>query len=280
MPEAYKRMQLYVELARLEVGWLGTARRTEDGDFLIEHVFLLKQTTGAEHTRISEEGQMELYRELKGQGRHDDLKRLKFWGHSHVRMSTEPSSQDNATMNDLGAQGNQWFIRGIFNKLGRAQFSIYQYDIGLFIDDAPWQIRHQPEISTSGGTREPGDKQGWAGSIKDKVVSGAKRLVESFSTSPVSSANDPLKALISISAELRAEVEAEIRARVTVQLIPGWNRAGAPPADAGVTPVNAAADPVDGNATQVNAAAPQVDAAAPNPQGGHEPARPDAESKQ
>ena len=225
-PEAYKRMQLYVELARLEVGWLGTAERLESGDYFIEHVFLLRQTAGAAHARISVEGQTELYTDLMRAGRREDTRRLLFWGHSHVRMDTAPSPQDDATMVELKEQRNKWFIRGILNKLGRATFDLYLFEQDMYLVDVPWEIWSPKPIEAD----EP--KTGLAAvteglsSLKKKVVKGTKRLLESLSNDPVSKPEKQLKGPLSISDELRQEVEAEIRDKVTITYLPSFERFG------------------------------------------------------
>ncbi len=224
-PEAYKRMQLYVELSRLEVGWLGTAERLESGDFYIEHVFLLRQNAGAAHAKISVEGQTELYKQLMQAGRREDTRRLFFWGHSHVRMDTAPSPQDEETMRELGEQRNKWIIRGILNKLGRASFDVFIYEDNMVLLDVPWEIwSPQPDAAAE----EP--KTGLAAvseslsGLKNKVVSGTKRLLESFSTDPVSKPDKQTKGPLHISAALRAEVEAEIRDKVTITYMPDFGR--------------------------------------------------------
>lgn len=154
--EAYTLMALYVELGDQEVGWLGTAIRQEDGDFRIEKVMLFKQQVSGTETEISTEGLQELSMELLGRGEEGikDWNNMRFWGHSHVRMGTFASGTDENTMlrNRFGGgsfrdrtfcfQDSEypWAIRGIFNKLGRAQFSIFLYDEGLRIDDAAWEV--------------------------------------------------------------------------------------------------------------------------------------------
>ncbi|MBA3855983.1 MAG: hypothetical protein C0507_03645 [Cyanobacteria bacterium PR.3.49] len=223
-PEAYKRMQLYVELARLEVGWLGTAERLESGDFYIEHVFLLTQNAGAAHAKISEEGQMDLYKHLIQSGRREDTRRLFFWGHSHVRMETLPSPQDDATMVELQEQGNKWFIRGILNKLGRAQFDVYLYESNLQFIDVPWEIwSPQPVAEEAPKTGLAAVAEGLGG-LKQRVVKGTKRFIESLSNDPVVKPRTQMRGPLPISDELRAEVEAEIREKVTISYLPDLAR--------------------------------------------------------
>jgi len=160
--EAYTLMALYVELGDQEVGWLGTAVRLEDGDFRIEKVMLFKQQVSGTETEISTEGLQELSMELLGRGEDGitDWNNMRFWGHSHVRMQTFASGTDENTMikNRFGSRigastfcfqdsGYPWAIRGIFNKMGRAQFSLFLYEEGLRLDDVAWEV-DAPTAST------------------------------------------------------------------------------------------------------------------------------------
>lgn len=223
-PDAYKRMQLYVELARLEVGWLGTAERLESGDFYIDQVFLLTQHAGAAHAKISEEGQMDLYKQLVKANRREDTRRLFFWGHSHVRMETQPSPQDDASMVELQEQGNKWFIRGILNKLGRAQFDVYLYEHNLQFIDVPWEIwSPQPVADEAPKTGLAAVAEGLGG-LKQRVVKGTRRLIESLSNDPVVKPSKEIRGPLPISDELRAEVEAEIREKVTIGYLHDFGR--------------------------------------------------------
>ena len=141
-PEAYKRMQLYIELARKEVGWLGTCMRLENGDFFIDQTYLLEQEVTPTETELSVEGQNKLVNQLLVDGDEglERVNRMRFWGHSHVRMGTSPSGTDERTMDRWQSEGLPWAVRGIFNKLGRAEFTVYLYEDGYRICDAPWAV--------------------------------------------------------------------------------------------------------------------------------------------
>jgi len=139
--EAFRTMLLYVERAPLEVGWQGTAVR-QGNDFIIDRVYLLKQTVSASTTDLTVQGRGELCMELLGQGAAgiEAVNNLRFWGHSHVRMAVEASGPDENTMREFEDDGLPWAIRGIFNKLGRGKFSLFLYKEGLRIDDVPWEV--------------------------------------------------------------------------------------------------------------------------------------------
>ncbi len=159
---AFAQMTVYVKIAQEEVGWMGTVKRLPDGDFLIEKCFLFKQKVHATETEISTEGFSELSMELLNTATDDEdesnweVNKLRFWGHSHVRMATGPSDTDQRAMltsfgkghsNNTGQLrfcfeecGYPWVIRGIFNKFGEANFDVYLYSEGLHFADVEWTV--------------------------------------------------------------------------------------------------------------------------------------------
>lgn len=140
--DAYSRMWHYVDIASKEVGWLGTVRLTRYGNFLIDEVFLLEQEVSAAQTEISEAGIARLAQELIDTRENgvEMVNRIRFWGHSHVRMGTFPSGQDEAQMQHFHQNDCPWFVRGILNKLGRMQFDIFLWNAGVKVTDVPWAI--------------------------------------------------------------------------------------------------------------------------------------------
>jgi hypothetical protein len=147
--EAYNRMRQYVDIADKEVGWLGTVSRLPEGDFLIEEVFLFKQEVQATTCEISADGLAEFATEILSL-RKDGMEvvnRLQFWGHSHVKMGTNPSPQDDDQMEVFQESGLPWFIRGILNKNGRMEFTIYLFESGVKIVDPEWTL-WEPEDET------------------------------------------------------------------------------------------------------------------------------------
>lgn len=147
VPMVYLTRKVYSELFHIidlsddEVGFLGTVTKTTYGNFLIDEVFILKQEVTAGSTELSEEGIADLTQELlQREDGVDTVNSIRFWGHSHVRMGTSPSGQDDHQMELFEKNGCPWFIRGILNKLGRMEFTIFFFDSGVKIVDAPWAI--------------------------------------------------------------------------------------------------------------------------------------------
>jgi hypothetical protein len=149
--EVYEKMWAYIDIAETEIGWLGTVRR-QGRDFVIDDVFLFDQFVNQSVTQITEEGLgnfvMELLEQLDEETALDVTQRLHFWGHSHVSMDTNPSPQDDHQSKVFIESGIPWFVRGIFNKGGKAVFDIYLIEEGLQIKDAPWAIldTHNTEL--------------------------------------------------------------------------------------------------------------------------------------
>jgi hypothetical protein len=137
---AYRRMCLIVELAPKEVGWLGTAERMPSGNFYIDEIFVPEQEVTGTETDPTDEGQFKIMNELAEMGEEgmQKIEKLRFWGHSHVHMMTSPSGTDENTPLNYQRLGLPWFIRGIFNKLGRAEFTVYLFEEGYRFLDVPW----------------------------------------------------------------------------------------------------------------------------------------------
>ncbi len=144
-----------------EVGWLGSAERLPSGDFRINHIYLIEQQVSGGTTEISPAGISALAMDLLEQpGGDQEIDRLRFWGHSHVRMGTSPSSQDDQQVQTFREGGCDWFIRGIFNKMRRAQFDIYLFSWGLTCLDVEWEV--EAEENTDRRTH-------WKDEIAEKV---------------------------------------------------------------------------------------------------------------
>lgn len=139
--EAYEDMYCLVDECRHEVGWLGAVRRLGQ-DFLIEQVFLFDQEAHATTCEITPDGLAAVAQELIS-SRPDGMdicNRLCFWGHSHAQMGTSPSGQDESQFRELASAGHEFFIRGILNKDGRMEFTIWLVALGLVIRDAAWEL--------------------------------------------------------------------------------------------------------------------------------------------
>lgn len=158
--KAYHDMWFMVDEVSDEVGWLGTVKQDNFLTFCIEEVFLVEQEVTAAMTELDETGMAKLAEELMKRPNDDAYNRLRFWGHSHVRMDVQPSGQDNKQMELFEKNGCEFFIRGIFNKLGKAKFDVYYFKHGMIFEDCTWEMVKMKD--------DPRRKH-WQEQIKDKV---------------------------------------------------------------------------------------------------------------
>ncbi len=152
MPELYihndamNKMEEYIRQSDLEIGWLGCATK-EDGNYYIEDVFLFKQEVHSTTTEITTEGlnefAMEILQEENGMEKWNNMR---VWGHSHVNMSTHPSSQDESQMDLFLENTNEFFIRIIANKKGDYNISIYDYEVGICYEKVPYSIYYDKDV--------------------------------------------------------------------------------------------------------------------------------------
>lgn len=137
--DALAKIQLYCELCNTEIGWLGTAFCEDKSVIYIADVFLFKQDVHSTTTEITPEGLSEFAEELL---QHEDglsiWNNIRLWGHSHVNMSTTPSTQDNEQMVTFAEGGHDWFVRMIANKKGDLSIDLYNYDQGIIYRNLNW----------------------------------------------------------------------------------------------------------------------------------------------
>jgi len=164
--EAYQDMNYILgESGRDEIGWLGSVKETEHGDYLIEKVFLFKQSVSGAHCEFDQNSVSQFYTEMlkADPANRDMLNRILFWGHAHPSSWVGPSGQDEHQM-DLFSH-NKYFIRGIFSRQGNCEFTFFDYERKLKFIDCPWQI--QIDVAEDGERRKEIAKE-----IKKKVTYG------------------------------------------------------------------------------------------------------------
>lgn len=142
---AFDKMLEYIHQSKLEIGWLGCAERNEKG-FYISDVFLFKQEVHSTTTEITTEGLSEFSMELLSQ--EDGIERwnnMRVWGHSHVDMSTSPSSQDEKQMDLFLENPNEFFIRIIGNKKEHFKIDIWDFETGIIYEDMDYEVDYDEE---------------------------------------------------------------------------------------------------------------------------------------
>lgn len=137
-PETYGDMLAIAENSGAdEIGWLGTVAELGGGGYLINGIYLPAQSVHGATCELTEEGIGELFTELATSD-FAACEKMHFWGHVHPGNSTSPSGQDESQMNQFSH--NDWFIRGIFGRGGRAEFTFFDFKNGVRWNDVPWAI--------------------------------------------------------------------------------------------------------------------------------------------
>ena len=140
--EALSKMNEYINQSKLEIGWLGCAKRVEK-DFVITDVFLFKQEVHSTTTEITTEGLSEFAIELIQQNEDVGMQiwnNLRVWGHSHVNMSTSPSGQDEKQIDVFMENDNDFFIRLIGNKKGDLRIDVYDFKTGVCYSELDYSV--------------------------------------------------------------------------------------------------------------------------------------------
>lgn len=121
-----------------EISWLGTVKKSGH-IYTIEEVILFEQEVEVATTAMTPADIAKVSTDLIMAGEIDKVNSLKFWGHVHPSNSTSPSGQDETQMDTL-SNGNDWFIRGIFGRYGRAEFTFFDWQHGLRFNDVSWEL--------------------------------------------------------------------------------------------------------------------------------------------
>lgn len=109
-PEAKIKMDAWVGMSPGEVSGLGQVRVVKKGLFLIEDVFLLKQTCTGSHTVLNSEAIAALMMEMIQSG--VDMSLLRLWWHSHADFAVSWSPTDN---NTIAGFNNNWMLSLVTN---------------------------------------------------------------------------------------------------------------------------------------------------------------------
>lgn len=145
---AIDKMLEYIDQSNLEIGWLGSAERVNDA-YQITDVFLFKQEVHATTTEITTEGLSEFAMELMQQENGVEIwNNMRVWGHSHVNMSTSPSSQDDKQMDLFLENSNDFFIRIIANKKEEFRIDIWDFAVGVIYESVPYDVIYPNKLAT------------------------------------------------------------------------------------------------------------------------------------
>ena len=114
----YDKVMHWVNKADFEVSGFGTVKYdAATHAFIIVDAYLLKQEGGAAHTDIDASALGKLMYDTRS-----DEGDLKWWWHSHVKMSVFWSSTDTDTIHSLGKEG--WAVATVFNQKNEMKSAI------------------------------------------------------------------------------------------------------------------------------------------------------------
>jgi hypothetical protein len=120
-----------------EIGWLGTVKVLADHSYLIDGIYMPAQQVHYTTNDLTEDGLGEYFTEL-AETNFDACERMHFWGHVHPSNNTSPTQQDEDQMELF--KHNEWFLRGIFGRNGRAEFTFFDFENGVRWNDCAWKI--------------------------------------------------------------------------------------------------------------------------------------------
>ena len=137
LPEVEERMRHFTDLATGEVSGLGTVEEF-DGGFLVDRLFLPKQTCTPAGTTLDENSVATLLMEMEAAG--EDSGRLRFWFHSHSHHDVFWSQTDEECIEGL-ANGD-YVLSLVTNKRGAtlARLDIFR-PARMTVDDIPISVR-------------------------------------------------------------------------------------------------------------------------------------------
>jgi len=137
LPEVEQRIRHYTDLAGGEVSGLGTVEEF-DGGFLVDKVFLPKQSCTPAGTTLDEDAVATLLLELEAAG--EDSGRLRFWYHSHAHHEVFWSQTDEECIEGL-ANGD-YVLSLVTNKRGAmlARLDIFR-PTRMTVDDIPISVK-------------------------------------------------------------------------------------------------------------------------------------------
>lgn len=131
-PDVHKKLDAIIQECGSEVGWICLMERVGKWEFHIKDIFIPSQQASAVTTDIDHQAIGELECQMWDEGKismeNQMTTGLYMWGHSHVNMSTSPSSQDISQFRDLIKNKPPYFIRMIANKKGEFTNDLYIND--------------------------------------------------------------------------------------------------------------------------------------------------------
>lgn len=137
-PDVFKRIQLFLQLSRASINFVGTVKEQRSGNYLVDSVFLVNQDTSDSRVNFSLANQKELLSEIAAQpGGEQAIPRIRLWG---TTLVDQQSAHANSAMSALRDEGYQYALRAAVSSIGSLQFDIYDFQAGHRTTDAPWAV--------------------------------------------------------------------------------------------------------------------------------------------
>lgn len=121
---AERKIKALVDTAKVEVAWHGTVTRdVATNSYYIEDIFVFPQEVTASTADATDD-----YLPWLGELEDEVFNKLRFHGHSHVYMSTNPSAIDKKYQENMLAPIKDFYIFAIYNK--KDDYTMFLYDMG------------------------------------------------------------------------------------------------------------------------------------------------------
>lgn len=150
--KAFKKMNYYIRLSAEilqeqrrygrescfvdEISWLGSVQK-QGNRYYIEDVFLFEQKVSTGFFEFMPGSIAKFATDLLKREEKSIVNSLFFWGHVHLG-STFPSILDDEQMEVFSY--NDFMIRGIADRQGHLEFSVFEYKEGRVFYDVPWEL--------------------------------------------------------------------------------------------------------------------------------------------
>jgi len=144
--KALCKMEAYTANCDTEIGWQGFARFDRENNVIyIDDVFLPEQKANGSTCEFSPNAQSVIIQELLSNTETAiRINDIRVWGHSHVRMSTGPSSQDEKQLRSFVSPERCSYYVGIITNKNR-DLSCYYVDPYVYARFVPWDI-YNPDV--------------------------------------------------------------------------------------------------------------------------------------
>lgn len=143
---AYNKIMEATNTCNNEIALLGCVKK-ENNSYIVYDAIIIEQEVHATTAEITEEGLSKLALELMEKENGTQMwNDIKMWYHSHVNMSTLPSTQDDKQMDLFIQSHDDFFIRMIGNKKEELKIDLYSMENGIVYEDLPFKMEYEEDV--------------------------------------------------------------------------------------------------------------------------------------